>query len=1099
MSNASRSTAGRRQPRQRRFVVRPPAPADTAAPKLTADQQRVVDHAAGPLLVVAGPGTGKTTTLVEAAVRRIEEGAGADEVLVLTFSRRAAIELRRRISARLGRTTATPLVFTFHAFCLAMLRRFGDREVYGSDVRLLTAPEQEFRLRETLEGVDTTDWPADLQQAKQTRAFVAEMRAVLARTRQWGMDPGDLVTAGESAGRPAWVALGEFFDEYLDVLDLEQVLDYAELVHRCRILLTDTEVRDLLRREIGWVYLDEFGETDPSQVELVADLVGPGGHVVAAGDPDQSIFGFRGGQGRGVLDFADRFRTDRGERAPIVSLGRSFRGGRRLRDASRRIAQRLPLGRPLPAEVVTAFRNPEPAGVQDRVEAWSCSSPGAEGEHIAALLRQAHLHDEVAWSDMAVLVRSGRRAIPPLVRSLTAAGVPVEVAGDEIPLAAELAVRPLLMALRVAAAGRTLDADEAARLLLSPLGGLDSLGLRRLGRALRAAEQEELNGAGVPRLSDDLVRRALIEPELLDDCPDTVEVRRARSLGRLLIEVDTMINSTASDSAGGPITSVSASEALWRLWSATAWPQQLQEAALSGGDAARRADRDLDAVVALFAVANRSEEIAGHRGVTSFLAEVEAQQIPGDTLAESGLRGGAVRVLTAHRAKGLEWPLVVVASVQEGSWPDLRGRSSLLQADRLTPYGVAEPEPIASRIADERRLFHVACSRATRRLVVTAVAGTEGEGDQPSRFLSELGVPLREVGGRPRRPLSLVGLVGELRRTTVDPDEPVALRRAAAARLATLADAVDEQGHRLVPQADPATWWGMRMLTEAEAPVDSEQVRMSGSQLGAILSCPRAWFLSRRASAERGRTAAANFGSVVHVLIEHAQRTGQDPYTMASHLDEVWAQINFDAAWLSGVERIAAEAALERFAGWQQQRPGHEVIGIEAPFATTVRCGDEEVLINGTIDRLERDQLGRVHVVDFKTSRAKPPRDAATMEQLGLYQLAVASGAVEGVPAGTPIAGAELVFLRHETTRAPGVAVSVHQPSLDDVPWPEGETADGAEPDLSTGPTWVHERLARAAGIIRSERYDAIRGESCRWCQFITSCPAQGRGRQVVA
>ncbi|MFX4272915.1 ATP-dependent helicase [Propionibacteriaceae bacterium Y1685] len=1089
MSNTSGSATTPRPPRPRRFVVRPPAPADTAAPQLTVDQQRVVDHVDGPLLVVAGPGTGKTTTVVEAAVRRIEEGAAADEVLVLTFSRRAAIDLRRRISARLGRTTTTPLVFTFHAFCLALLRRFGDREVYGAEVRLLTAPEQEFRLRETLDGVSTESWPDSLQRAKDTRAFVAEMRAVLARTRQWGMDPDDLVAAGESAERPAWVALGEFFDEYLDVLDLEQVLDYAELVHRCRILLTDPDVLEVLRREIAWVHLDEFGETDPSQVELIAELVGPGGHVVATGDPDQSIFGFRGGQGRGVLDFADRFRTSSGGRSPIVSLGRSFRGGPKLQAISRRIARRLPLGRPLPAEVMGPFRQPEPGAAQDQVEAWTCASPGAEAEHIAALLRQAHLHDGVPWSQMAVLVRSGRRAIPPLVRSLTSAGVPVEVAGDEIPLAAELAVRPLLMALRVAAAGRTLDADEAARLLLSPLGGLDSLGLRRLGRCLRTAEQEELNGAGVPRLSDDLIRRALVDPELLDDCPDTAEVRRARRLAELLIDVDTMINSAQA----------TASEALWRLWAATGWPQHLQEASLAGGDTARRADRDLDAVVALFAVANRSEETAGHRGVTSFLAEVEAQQIPGDTLVESGLRGGAVRVLTAHRAKGLEWPLVVVASVQEGTWPDLRGRSSILQADRLTPDGVAEAEPVATRIAEERRLFHVACSRAIRRLVVTAVAGTEGEGDQPSRFVSELGIPIREVTGRPRRPLSLPGLVSELRRTTVDPDEPVALRRAAAARLATLAEATDADGHRLVPQADPATWWGMRESTESETPVDPQQIRMSGSQLGSILSCPRAWFLSRRASAERGRTAAANFGSVVHVLIEHAQRTGEDPYAMASHLDEVWEQINFDAAWLSGVERIAAEAALERFAGWQQQRPGHEVIGVEAGFETTVNCGGVEVVINGTIDRLERDQLGRIHVVDFKTSRAKPPRNAATMEQLGLYQLAVAQGAIDGIPAGTPIAGAELVFLRHETTKAPGVAVGVHQASLDDVPWPEGEVADGEQPDLSNGPTWVHERLARAAGIIRAERYDAIRGESCRWCQFITSCPAQGRGQQVVA
>ena len=112
-------------------------------------------------------------------------------------------------------------------------------------------------------------------------------------------------------------------------------------------------------------------------------------------------------------------------------------------------------------------------------------------------------------------------------------------------------------------------------------------------------------------------------------------------------------------------------------------------------------------------------------------------------MREAELRGAAVRVLTAHRAKGLEWDLVVVAGVQEGAWPDVRRRGSLLEPDRLSPPGVSELPPTATRIAEERRLFYVACTRARRRLVVTAVAGTEGEGDEPSRFLTELGVPVR--------------------------------------------------------------------------------------------------------------------------------------------------------------------------------------------------------------------------------------------------------------------------------------------------------------------------------------------------------------------
>src|SRR3954468_8322800 len=145
-----------------RLVRSAEPPADAVAaqrPQLDPAQQAVVDHPRGPLLVLAGPGTGKTTTLVESVVARMERGAAPDSILVLTFSRRAAADLRTRIAGRLGRTVVTPLAMTFHAFCYALVRRFADRlglagpvpeagagpgATYGSGVRLLTGPEQDF-------------------------------------------------------------------------------------------------------------------------------------------------------------------------------------------------------------------------------------------------------------------------------------------------------------------------------------------------------------------------------------------------------------------------------------------------------------------------------------------------------------------------------------------------------------------------------------------------------------------------------------------------------------------------------------------------------------------------------------------------------------------------------------------------------------------------------------------------------------------------------------------------------------------------------------------------------------------------------------------
>ncbi|HYP46585.1 MAG TPA: ATP-dependent DNA helicase [Propionibacteriaceae bacterium] len=1071
-------------------------------PVLDASQQAVVNHSGGPLLVLAGPGTGKTTTLVEAVVDRVQSrGVRPDSVLVLTFSRKAAADLRNRITARLGRSGVPPLAMTFHAFCYALVRRFADAEAYGASIRLLTAPEQEFRVRETLEGsqeTGLTDWPESLRRAFPTRAFATEVRSVLAKARQLGMDPEDLVDAGLTAGRPEWVSIGQFFDEYLDVMDAEQVLDYAELVHRCRILLTDEVVRSTLRREIETVFVDEYQDTDPSQVRLLQAIAGDGRDVVVMGDPDQSIYAFRGAEARGILDFPDRFPTRGGVPAPVVALGHTRRFGSHLLAASRNIASRLGMPRSLPADVFATFRSPAaaPERPPGRVSVFTCSSAGAEAEHIAQILRNAHLRDGVPWSEMAVLVRSGRQTIPSLSRALVAAGVPVEVAGDEIPLAAEPAVRPLLLALQVAARGRMVRPEEASTLLLSPLVGLDNLGLRRLGRALRRAERQELAGTALPRPSGELLAEAVRHPELLDDCPAAPEVETARTFARLLLRCEKLVRT------GG-----TAEEALWLLWSETGWPERLRTEAGFGGDGGRRANRNLDAVCALFAIAARSEEVSGLRGVTGFLAEVEGQQIPADTLRESEVRGTGARVLTAHRAKGLEWELVVVAGVQEGVWPDVRRRGSLLEPDRLSRRGLTEVVPTAARIAEERRLFYVACTRARSTLVVTAVAGTEGEGDQPSRFLTELGVPVRPLPGRPRRPLSMPSLVGELRSASVDAQAPPSLREQAALRLARLADAIDSDGRPLVPAANPERWWGMRPLTVAPEPVVAPlaPVRLSGSQLAAVLSCPRQWFLARKAQAESARAAAASFGSVVHVLAEHGARDDVDPDDLSGHLESVWDQLDFDANWLSAVERVEAESALERFQAWQEGRTGQELLGTEVDFGCEVDLGDERVHLTGSADRVERDPDGRVRIIDFKTSKTVPQAaDVAQHDQLGVYQLAVQAGAFQHVagPNARP-AGAELVYLR----LSEGVSTFPQvfgQPSLEDVPFPlVGRAGEPSAPSPGdspeAAPTWVHRRLVEAARVIRAEKFEARANPGCRYCPFRGSCPAQSGARQVVS
>ncbi|KPC79844.1 ATP-dependent helicase [Streptomyces sp. NRRL S-4] len=1148
--NSPHRQTRRRAPGAYRLVRTPPGSVDP--PLLDAAQRAVVEHRDGPLLVLAGPGTGKTTTLVEAVARRVARGTDPARILVLTFSRKAAVELRDRMAARLGGTRG-PQATTFHSYCYALVRAHQDADLFAEPLRLLSGPEQDVTVRELLAGqlgLERTGlahvrWPDELRACLTTRGFADEVRAVLARSRELGLGPDALAAFARRTGRPDWSAAAQFLAEYLDVLDAQGVLDYAELVHRAVLLAERPEVAAELARNYDAVFVDEYQDTDPAQVRLLHALAGnprsaaPGSGggrtLIAFGDPDQSIYTFRGADVNGILDFPDTFRRSDGAPAPVGVLTTSRRSGALLLEATRRLTRRMPLTR-LPSDKVRAHRELAAVRGGGQVETYTYPTPSTELDNIADLLRRAHLEEGVPWRDMAVLVRAGGRSIPAVRRALTSAGVPLEIDGDDLPLRHEPAVAPLLTALRTvataalrpavaedglpgdgpeekpaepeepedleklgepgelgepeetggaqdraadgkrgAAPGR-LDTETALALLASPLGSMDAADLRRLGRALR--DEERAAGNRVPPPSGDLLARALAEPERLVT-HDPAYAHGAQRLGALLRTARELLE------GGG-----TAEEALWVLWNGTPWPGRLERAALRGGAGGRNADRDLDAVCALFDTAARAEERTGGRGALNFLEEVDAQDIAADTLSRRAVRPDAVRLMTAHRSKGLEWRLVVVAGVQEGLWPDLRRRGSLLEADRIGRDGLAEPLTPGALLAEERRLFYVAATRARERLIVTAVKAPADDGDQPSRFLTELGVEPRDVTGRPRRPLAVAALVAELRATTVDPAASDVLRDAAARRLARLAALTDDEGRPLVPAAHPHRWWGLNEPTRSEVPLRDRDrpVALSGSALDQLANtCALQWFLGREVKADAPATAAQGFGNVVHVLADEVAsgRTAADLDVLMERLDSVWDGLVFDAPWKSQQEKGQARAALERFLSWHvMDRAGRTPTASEHDFDVTLEAGEYAVRIRGSMDRVEQDTEGRAYVVDFKTGKGAPTRDeVASHPQLAVYQLAVREGAVDEVFDGRRPApgGAELVQLRQPAPKKEG-----------------GDALPKVQAQEPLSGEWVSDLLATAAGKVLDERFTPTTGQHCTHCTFKASCSAQPEGRQII-
>jgi superfamily I DNA/RNA helicase len=1064
--------------RVREYVLRRSAAESPPAPRLDASQQAVVDHVSGPLLVLAGPGTGKTTTLVEVVVDRVENrGLRPEEILVLTFSRKAAQEIRGRIARRLARTTAATPAMTFHSFGYALLRAEQDPADFSQPIRLLSAPEYDAALGQVLAGMDRSAWPDDLRPALGTRGIAGELRTFLAAARAQGLDAAELIEVADRLHRADWAAIGRLFDEVTSVAALENTIDHTDLIFQAVRTLDSPTVRQRWRERIKLVVVDEYQDADPLQVELLDALAGDGRDLIVVGDPYQSIYEFRGADVRGILDFAEKFG------APTRILSHTNRYGAAIGAAVRSVVENRGALGPVDGPAYAALRNPQTrAHDPGQVEVRTYSSANAEAEHIALTLREAHLHDKLPWSDMAVLVRTGAD-LTRLQRVLAAAGVPVEVAGDELPLAAEPAVRTLLAALYLADAlsrGEPLTTEQAESVLTGPLGNLDAAGLRRLGRALRRAEP------GHPQASRVLIAQALAEPLHLETLPAAGPTRwaadTAARLARLLAKAARQIRDGAS-----------AEHVLWTLWDAPAnsslrpenggagasWPTRLRREAESNNEGAPRANHDLDAVCQLFAEAARAEEKAAHRSVAEFVRAMEAQQIPADSLVQSGGSGTAVQLMTAHRSKGLEWPLVVVASVQDGVWPSMRSQGTVLQAERLAPDQVLSAPSARSVVAQERRLFYVACSRARERLLVTAVASGNDEGDQPSRFVAELHAHLRgsdtpslpEALHRPLRTLSLRGAIAELRRLGTS-DDPGTRERAAVLLARLAAQPAGRAAH-------PDRWWGVAPWSRAEEPVrdPTTALRLSGSQLVTLGKCSLQWFADHEARGSRAASSAQGFGSIIHAIVAEVLDADLEPdaAVLAAHLDDVWDALGYPP-WVSSREKREAVAALERFVAWHNGST-RTPLAAEFPFDVTFQVAGRDVRLTGAMDRVDLGVDG-VHVVDFKTSKkAVTLAEASEHPQLGAYQIAVEHGATAEIAPGAPAAGAQLVYLRQGSR---GVPVIRSQ-------------------SAAQGVALSHEQLRDAIAVIDEEAFAARVGDACGFCHLKRICPAHDEGVSIVA
>lgn len=1069
------------------LTLLPPAPPAARDWTPSPDQQEVLAlrSGSGPVLVWGGPGTGKSSVLVESAAARVlRDGVDPAGVLLLAPARAASARLRDAFTARLDRSLSAPPARTWQSYAFDLIRRAraeGRLDWLPRPPRLLSGAEQDLIVKQLLDGHRASQrgpsWPKGFEAALATRGFRHEVRELFDRITEYGTTADELAELGARAGRPEWIAAAQLYTEYRDVLELRmpEAFDPAGIITAARMILAeDPELLAQERARLGLVCVDDVQESSPSVLELLA-VLGEGRDVIATAAPDVVVQGFRGARPelvpslRALLGPLTELSLTTSHRLP-AELAEAWEGVAQRISAvpGGQAARRLAAPRRAGTEAGAAGARPAHDGGAPAAEAHVLHSPLHELRYLSHRIQEARLLGGVEYGQMAVIVRSGAK-LAQIQRFLAGQGIPVSVPVAETAVRDEEAVRPLLTAFRVALDPGQLTAETVVELLTSRIGGASALELRRLRQSLRQLELSAGGGRG----SDALLVEAVGVPGTLDSLG--IEASAARRIARMIAG-----GRSASAEPGATAETV-----LWALWDAAGLSKRWYDLALAGGVLGLRADRDLDALMALFHTAERYVDRLPGASPAQFLDYLTEQELPMDTLAPRAQSADAVELLTPASAAGREWRLVFVAGLQDGTWPNTRLRGELLGSTLFTDcldLGVVSALLVTPRSRlkdiryDELRSFSAAISRASERLVCT---GASTEDEVPSPFLDYIsplpeGVAVRPFTEVPRT-LGLRPLVAELRQSVEadDADAPFA-----AGLLAELAAAG-------VPGAHPGEWYGLAPLSSTAPVVPPDgTVHVSPSKVETASKNPLDWFVSA-AGGEAATDFARTLGTLVHSIAQDLPDGTFADYT--AELQRRWPALGLGDSWEGEIDLAKATDMVRKLAEYVRTNE-RQLAGVEVDFETpldgvsTAEIAARTVL-RGQVDRLERDEAGRLVVVDLKTGSRRPT--AAELEQhaqLAAYQVAVAAGAFSeepGAPAHAPESGgAELVQLGSGSTKL----VVQRQAALTDA-------------------AWAIQLVERAAEIMAGATFEARHEPGAGFtggCRLPDVCPLCARGRQVT-
>jgi DNA helicase-2/ATP-dependent DNA helicase PcrA len=1055
----------------------------------TGQQWEAISHGLTPCAVVAGAGSGKTAVMAARVAylalvatgraKADHPGALPSRVLCLTFTNKAAEELSRRVRAAvegLGLPEGEePAVLTYHAFAARLVDEYGLRMGVEPHRTLLSEAEKWQMVRSLLDDMEFEHWEIRtdyivgkvLELSDQLANHLAKPEEVAERDRRMAeeMQP---MTRGDKFEQTALWKRAELCDVVAAYRDRKReagAIDYGDQIAQAFALVDEhPEVAEAFRERYPLVLLDEYQDTNVAQAQLVARLTGPGYPVFAVGDPDQNIYAWRGASLKNILTFDRDFGAD--EPRPLYV---NFRSGARILDVADDVISRVPEER----RAKDKHLRPDPSKGHGRVIAFTAPDAYAEGREIAEIIRE----QDRPWGDVAVLCRK-RRLFEPIATSLAEAGIPFEIV-DLGGLLSMPEVADVVAWLRILEdPGRNIS---LARVLQGPRW---RIGYRDLVALARWSARHNKELAGVLPDQDDMpgeVAFALAESlDHLDDedMPGLSDQARAR-----LEDFRVVLGELREDAKG------SLGDLVGRIIERTGVMRELEASTRPTARGARRNLMNFLQAVSAFSPLGAEASLST---LVDYLDTAEATEDELEAAQPSD--ANTVKLLTIHKAKGLEWPVVFVPGLaehptypQSSMFPDVSRQPNPLTQPATLPFEFRGDREVLPEyqgdwksfrselsrwgLEGERRLCYVALTRAQEVLVVSSAHWYEGpqEAHGPGKFYREVATrDVAEVRAEVDPPLESPLLERRRERAATWPlparsDDGDELFpegwHAAAIEAARNPATVERKVASLDPReraeferrlaADAERAERIRERTEVDLPMPPPTT-LSVSGVIDYLKCPKLFYWSSVRPLPRRPSQAARLGSEVHRWIE-LQGRGQGTLL---ELDEVAPDLSTEERLAEAPDRKGLEETFRR-SRYADRVP----LYAERPFLLYL----DGAVVGGRIDAIFGELDGPWEVVDYKTGRVPPEGDPLLGLQLDLYALACVE-----------------VFGK----RPEDLTLTYFYLASDEVrSRPAGD------------PEETRMRVKDALSRIAEGEFDPTPGEQCHWCDFLAFCAA---GRAYV-